>query len=191
MIRNFPHRKLLDLYVRFNVRHTTSVLDIGAGIRPLPWFTPRTHIVIEPHEEYIERLRELRPDITVIPGTAQETLPHIESKSLDSVFLLDIIEHIPKNEGLEVVDHAVRIARQQVVIFTPLGFFPQDEAEIDRWGMHGGYWQAHRSGWMPEELTALGFDAYICKNYHAVDAHDTRLSTPHGAFYAIQNLKGE
>lgn len=189
MIRNFPHRKILEIYVRFKVRRTASALDIGAGIRPCPWFTPWTHVVIEPHQEYVERLREMRPDIIALTGTAQEKLPDIESKSLDSVFLLDVLEHLPKYDGLSVLNHAIRIAREQVVIFTPLGFFRQDEEEIDGWGMHGGHWQAHLSGWVPEELAALGFDAYVCSNYHSVDAHGNRLPTPQGAFYAIKDIR--
>lgn len=66
--------------------------------------------------------------------------------SVDTVLLVDVIEHLEKEEALDLLSKTFSIASQQVVVFTPLGFFEQDNTDgIDAWGLHGGEWQTHRS----------------------------------------------
>ena len=71
-----------------------------------------------------------------------------------------------------------RIARVQVVIFTPLGMYPQeyDEGDADAWGMDGGHWQTHRSGWFPAELARVGegWEAVVVPEFHHADQHGER-----------------
>ena len=121
-----------------------TVLDIGAGIRPMPWYAPRRHICVEPYGPYADRLETAGYE--VIRQTAKEAL-QVEREG-HAVYLLDVIEHMEKADGLEVIDLALRGARQ-VVVFTPYGFMQQDH---DVWGLDGHHWQTHRSGWLPEEF---------------------------------------
>lgn len=188
MIKHIPYPRLLDFYMRFRIRTVASVIDVGAGIRPMSWFVPTTHIVIEPHAEYIDRLHQTHPHIIAWHTTAQEALPTVQDGAVDSVFIMDCLEHISKDDGYIILRNANRIAREQVVVFTPIGFFPQPESEVDGWGLHGGVWQVHRSGWTPDELASFEFDCYTCQTYHSVDAHGTRLARPVGAFYAVRDV---
>lgn len=136
----------MDLFeqARRAVRHGGMVLDVGAGIRPQSVVRADETACIEPHGPYADRLEA--QGYSVIRRTAVEALA--DSANVDTVVLLDVIEHMDKPEGLRVLQLARQIA-MQVVVFTPIGFIPQ---EGDAWGMGGEHWQKHRSGWLPEEF---------------------------------------
>lgn len=169
------------------------VLDIGPGIHPQSFIKPSMHICVEPHRPYIEHLRQELgndPRYIFLNGSWDVALKLLLPKSVDTVFAVDVIEHMEKADGFELLREAERLARRQVVIFTPLGFFPQpyeNPEKPDRWGMNGGYWQAHRSGWLPEDF-GEGWEFICSDSFHLVDHNEQPLEGPFGAFWAIRNL---
>lgn len=179
--------------IRSYLEPARSVLDVGPGIRPQTLLSPEIHICVEPYEPYIERLRyELPSESRFLFFTApwDRVLPHIADQSIDTVVALDVIEHLGRREGWRLLSEALRIARQQVVIFTPLGFYRQRYSwgQADRWGMRGARWQTHRSGWVPEDFP-LPWRIVACKDFHNVDEHDELLDVPFGAFWAIHTRR--
>jgi hypothetical protein len=68
---------------------------------------------------------------------------------IEAIFLLDVIEHMEKEEGKRVIELAQQVAQRQIVLYTPYGFMEQTH---DKWGLGGDEWQIHRSGWVPEEF---------------------------------------
>jgi hypothetical protein len=46
------------------------------------------------------------------------------------------------------------LARIAVHVYTPEGYLPQAATEdgTDAWGLHGGEWQRHRSGWAVDDF---------------------------------------
>ncbi len=111
-------------------------------------------------------------------------------KSVDTVFALDFIEHLDKADGLRMLREAERVARSQIVVYTPLGFFPQsydDPDKPDRWGMDGGKWQTHRSGWDPEDF-GEEWEFVISPDFLIFDEENQIMDQPMGAFWAIRNL---
>jgi len=129
------------------VRPANTVLDIGPGIRPQTLVECGHHICVEPHGEYVDVLRREYPGVEVMHCTWAQALDHFGAGSVDTVVLLDVIEHLDKEEGRRLLDRTVHLARSQVVVFTPFGFVPQGEDEDrDAWGLHGTEWQVHRSG---------------------------------------------
>ena len=60
-----------------------------------------------------------------------------------------MIEHLKKKEGLALLISMEEIARKQVIIFTPVGFLPQEPYDT--------ILQLHRSGWYPKEFQARGY----------------------------------
>lgn len=166
-----------------------TVVDVGSGIRPQTLVPTRVHICVEPHKPYIERLRnEVKQDRdwVFLTATWEDVLPLMPDDSVDTVLALDVIEHMEKEEGLRLLHQAKRIARHQVVVFTPLGFYPQSYApdELDRWHMHGGRWQSHRSGWEPEEF-GREWQVVACRDLHLTDEVGGALEEPIGAFWAV------
>ena len=145
-----------------------SVVDVGPGIRPQTLIDCITLLCIEPHGEYVEWLQE--HGHSVIQGRAVDVLPKLVD-GVDTITAIDVIEHMEREEGEEFVRLALKVAREQVIIFTPLGFYPQPP--VDAWGMNGGQWQEHKSGWVPAD-----FPGWRIVKFPTF--HDTQ-----GAFFAI------
>jgi len=66
---------------------------------------------------------------------------------VDTVFALDVIEHLLRADGERLLQEVARVAYRQIVVFTPLGFMPQsyDNRRNRIAGDGRGYWQTHRS----------------------------------------------
>lgn len=127
-----------------------SVLDVGAGVRPMQWYKPARHVCLEPYGPYADRLEAAGYEVR--RRTAQEGL-----EDADGIYLLDVIEHMEKDAALAVIEEAKARARVQVVIYTPLGFMEQNE---DNWGLGGHEWQTHRSGWLYPDLPGFDFERF-------------------------------
>jgi 2-polyprenyl-3-methyl-5-hydroxy-6-metoxy-1,4-benzoquinol methylase len=174
------------------VKETEVVVDIGCGIVPMNYFRPSLHFMVEPWREYSDILSYRYAgdkSVIIIRARALETLQQLGVNSVDSIFLLDVIEHLEKNVGLEVIKECERVAREQIVIFTPFGYMAQqvEEGQMDGWGLGGSTVQEHRSGWEPEDFDAT-WTFYICQDFHNTNFKGTALSRAHGAFYAIRNF---
>jgi len=167
--RNDPY----DQGVLESIIPCDRLIDVGPGIRPFDGFEAKTHLCIEPHWEYVEVLSE--QGYPVVQGDALTILPFL--RNFETVLFIDIIEHMTKHDGIICLDFAMSLATKQVVVFTPLGFMKQEIGEdgLDAWGMKGGVWQTHRSGWTPDEFQ--GWDISIGRNYHG----------SHSAFAAVLN----
>ena len=175
------------------VLSTEIVLDVGPGIYPSNFFVPKFQILIEPWLEYVNILQkrfENQKDVIIFHSDGLGLLKKFSDQSVDSIFLLDVIEHLGKEEGLQLIEEMKRVSRQQIVIFTPLGFMPQhrENDNKDRWGLHGGEYQEHKSGWEPSDFS-VEWEFYICEKFHEVDEFEEKLDEPFGAFYAVFNQR--
>ncbi len=175
------------------VNKVNVILDIGSGIMPQIYTRPLIHICCDPFKDYIEHLQnktkdELDRHYLVINAGWKEVVEKFPSNSVDSIFLIDIVEHLEKDEGLKLLKLTEKIARNQIVIFTPLGFLPQEHTNgKDAWGLDGVEWQEHKSGWMPEDFDD-SWDIYACESFHTHDNLNRPFGKPFGALYAIKNI---
>jgi len=197
MLYNYSSSTDLNSNISKFIPATEVVLDIGTGILPINFFRPKLHIMIEPWREYADIIayrNKCDKSIIILNGTAQEILTFIMPKSIDSIFLVDVIEHMDKTDGLMILRKCELIARNQICVFTPLGFLPQHEEykpyETDAWGLSGVDLQRHRSGWFPEDFGDF-WDFHVCKEYHQEDNKGKPWEIPKGAFWAIRNLPQE
>lgn len=72
--------------------------------------------------------------------------------SFDAVLASEIIEHLTKEEGYELIKNMTRWATKKVIISTPNGHVKQSQVRIE-YNPH----QLHMSGWDIAELKQLGF----------------------------------
>jgi hypothetical protein len=169
------------------------LLDIGCGIMPQKYVRPLVHICCEPFAQYVQVLQEkVRPEAdrryVVLNATWADAVRIFPERSVDSVFLVDVIEHLEKKEALELVRATERLCRRQLVVFTPLGFMPQHHPDgKDAWGLDGGRWQEHKSGWQPEDFDA-SWRIFAARSYHEADNLGRRFDTPYGAMWAIKDM---
>ncbi len=185
----------LLLAVEKAVRETEVVLDIGCGVAPMNYFRPKLHILVEPWRQYADILSYRSAgdkSVIILRAGALEALAQLADNSVDSVFLLDVIEHLEKEEGVKVLGECERVAREQIVVFTPLGFMAQhvDARDGDGWGLDGVTVQEHRSGWVPEDFSAP-WTFHICKEFHRCNFKGEALEQSFGAFFAIRSFENK
>jgi len=70
--------------------------------------------------------------------------------SVDAVVALDVIEHLEREQAVDLIAALERVARRRVVIFTPNGYVPQPATPENP---H----QEHRSGFGADDMRALGY----------------------------------
>lgn len=171
-----------------------SILDIGCGIRPQRFLTPKVHICWDPYLPYLQKARENTSDADgrswlFINADWREACERFPPRSVDTVFLLDVIEHVPKHEGRVLLARTLCIARKQVVVFTPLGFMPQHHPDgVDAWGMLGGAFQEHQSGWLPEDF-GEGWRVLACSDFHGKGHSGNSMDMDFGAILAIADAR--
>src|SRR3990172_3566634 len=184
-----------DLFptVQKRLEPASIVLDIGCGINPQQWIRPLVHICCEPFDRYIQRLKEkignqYDRSYVLLKATWAEAVELFPPQSVDTVFLVDVIEHLEKQESLELLRRTEEIARQQIAVFTPLGFLPQRHpAGKDAWGMDGGKWQEHKSGWEPADFDN-SWEVFATDLFHTADNMGRQFTQPYGAFWAVKTL---
>lgn len=174
------------------------LLDIGCAFRPQQIFSACIHICCEPFHEYMDRLLDEtrgQNKFVYLNQNIEEVCESFPQKSVDSAYLCDVIEHIDRDVAKSCIDRLQKIVRKQLILFTPLGFMPQDPDELnagtDPWGMGGMEWQKHRSGWTPEDFPVLeGWTVFFSSDFHQEDGYGRPLQKPFGAMWAIWNAPG-
>jgi SAM-dependent methyltransferase len=130
-----------------------SVLDVGCGKRSPLAAVPGDYrsVGVDAHAPSLAASRSaglhddyLEQDVRNID---------VPDRSFDAVAMFDLIEHLDREEGVELLRRAERIARRVVVLTTPNGFVDQD-------GYDGNELQRHRSGWTVADLERQGFEVY-------------------------------
>ncbi|MBE9203875.1 class I SAM-dependent methyltransferase [Synechocystis salina LEGE 06099] len=173
------------------MKDVDSVLDIGCAFRPQEYIESKVHICCEPYSEYMDRLiveKSNDSKYVFVNCDLKELDKIFPAGSVDSAILNDVIEHAEKEVGLRALAVLKKIVRQQIIVFTPLGFMSQESEQkgLDQWGMGGAVWQEHLSGWLPADFPEEeGWQIIVCKDYHQVDGYGRPLDKPFGAMYAI------
>lgn len=183
-------REELFEIVKDNILPAKIVGDIGCGIRPQDFIEPQFHLCIDPHNQYLEHVKDKLKSgvnysfVNVDWARAVQIFP---KDSIETIFLLDVIEHLEKDTALKLLKETEQIVTKQIVLFTPLGFIEQNhETDKDAWGLDGGKWQEHKSGWLPEDF-GEGWEFFICEDFHTHDNEGVQYDIPKGAFFAIYN----
>jgi hypothetical protein len=141
------------IYVREMARILSdcrSCLDIGCGaVSPVQWLDFDHTVGLEAHAPTLERAREARTHSEFRSGRAEEIGTLFSENQFDCVVALDLLEHLQKEEGLNLIDAMDRIASKRILFFTPNGYLEQESHDNDL--------QEHLSGWDSAEMHHLGF----------------------------------
>ena len=139
-----------------------TVLDLGCGILQEFGYKPPVgkYLGVDAFDPYLRKIAD--QGVMTIRGKLPDVCDSFLDNSWNIVLLADVIEHLTKEDGLELLDHAERIAKKCVIIDTPNGFEPQDG--WNAWGLPYCQFQAHLSGWTDQEFTERGYSCSLIKN---------------------------
>jgi SAM-dependent methyltransferase len=135
-----------------------TVLDVACGLSLKSKFlAPPVIVGVDIHEPY---LRAIESDVpyAVVKCDVRNIQDVFIDDSFDVVYAFDIIEHLEKEESLNLIKACKSIAKRAVVVETPKGYIPQN---IDIQGFDADHWQTHRCGWEVFELEELGFQCTV------------------------------
>jgi len=133
-----------------------SLLDLGCGKESLlKHFSNKINysVGVDNYAPYIEESRRKGIHKNYVQGDVLQVLKSLDDKSFSIVVALDLVEHLPKNLGWELIRQMERVAKHKIIIYTPNGFVPQNEFD-------GNIQQTHLSGWEAGELRRRGFRIY-------------------------------
>jgi SAM-dependent methyltransferase len=150
-------------------------LDVSAAIGLLPQSVTggAPKVVIDGVEAFPSYVRELQRNIydNIVEATALDACRRLPAASYDCCLLIDVLEHLTAEDGLELLGQIRRIARA-AVISTPKRFDAQGE-------LCGNSMEKHLSLWTRRQLATAGFDVYYpAKSSHiAVHAESPSLKS--------------
>lgn len=127
-----------------------SVLDLGCGpSSPLKYARHIKHSVgVEAFKPYLEETKERQLHSEYLESRVETV--DFPAQSFDAVILIEVIEHLPKEVGRELLKKAEKWAKKKIIVSTPNGFWPQRTRDKN-------VLQKHLSGWSLEEMKKLGF----------------------------------
>jgi SAM-dependent methyltransferase len=135
-------------------------LDVGCGgYSHLNAFRPRiTTVGIDAFPEAIElsKARDTH-DRYIVADILREDLIDLLDEfggaKFDLVTLYDVIEHLPKKLGYELLDRCEQLTSKYLLLQTPNGFLEQGPE-------FGNEHQRHLSGWFAHDFEGLGYKVY-------------------------------
>jgi hypothetical protein len=86
----------------------------------------------------------------VLNTNPETILERAGGRPFDLVTLFDVIEHLPKRQGFELLERCERLTCKYIVVNTPNGFLEQGPE-------YGNEFQRHLSGWFPHDFEGLGY----------------------------------
>jgi len=140
----------LNYCLQKELKDCESVLDIGCGpsspLQYCKWI--KYSVGVEPFKPYLEESKKRRIHTKYINKKIEDL--DFPENSFDAVIMIEVLEHLPKKVGREILKKAEKWARKKVIISTPNGFI--DQPSVDK-----NPYQEHKSGWTIRELSSIGF----------------------------------
>jgi SAM-dependent methyltransferase len=141
-------------YIKKELIGCDSVLDLGCGNcqnSPLQNMASTYLVGVDAYPPYLEECRRRKLHSEYIKADIRQV--EFKERSFDAVVMLNVLEHMSKKDGLQLIDKFSIWAKKKVILTTPNGFLPQD-------GYDSNVFQEHLSGWSVEDFKRVGFRVY-------------------------------
>lgn len=159
LMKAFPHLYRQSL-IRKNVVGTNPriMIDVGCGegaiircFRELGGSTDTSYIVgLDLFYPYLLRSKAAYDDVMLCDI---RRLP-LRNECCDVALLIEVIEHLKKSDGTKLLDELEALCTGTILVATHVGFSGKSELEDQN------PFQAHRSGWVPEEFEGRGYSVH-------------------------------
>ena len=147
----YTGRKQYQKLIKNNLINVKTVLDVGCGPGVFKVYRDYDTTGIDISEDDLKKAEENGNYKTLIRGDVTK-LP-FPDKSFDAITCIELIEHLKKEEGFDLLDKLEHIARKVVIVTTPWG------NDLALKGKTNPYLE-HQSGWLPEEFVKRGYKIY-------------------------------
>ena len=143
----------LDYCLQWELKDCESVLDLGCGpSSPLQYCKNiKYSIGVEAFQPYLEESKRKNIHTEYLKQRIEEV--DFSRDSFDAVIMIEVLEHLTKETGLEILEKAEKWAKNKIIISTPNGYFPMGAVDSNAF-------QRHLSGWNIDALEKLGFKCY-------------------------------
>lgn len=126
-----------------------SVLDLGCGYNsPLQFIDVPRKVGVELFDPYLEESQKKEVHNEYIKSDIRTLV--LSPKSYDAVFCSEVLEHLTKEEGKELLQKMDKWTKKSIILTTPNGYIYQDDYDKNPY-------QEHKSGWSASELRDAGF----------------------------------
>lgn len=157
------------IYIKEATDNGESLLSLCCGIgMELEGLSTPDVTAVDLAPQYLEQVKERCSQAKTVCQDALEYIKSCPDSSVDVISIIDGIEHMDKENGLETIRHMKRVCKKQILLFTPQG--PSEDGYLknephNAWGIEGAdHFQTHKSGWTKQELKDLGFELMISIN---------------------------
>jgi ubiquinone/menaquinone biosynthesis C-methylase UbiE len=148
-----PKVELKQQYLRL-LSDCDTLYDVGCGagnhLENISFRSKGTWIGIDSHQASLDLASKKEIYSQVVCADILEFLTNCPDSSVDTVLASCVIEHMPIEIGLRLLEEMKRVCRISAVIFTPNGFVAQPP-DVDNAA------NEHVSGWSPKVLSTNGF----------------------------------
>ena len=147
----------LDVLLHFVPSSARTILDVGCGKGIVGallriYREPERTVGLDAFEPYLEFCRKSGSYDELIKHDLMEKSLPFDSDEFDMATALEVIEHLPKAEGIRMLEELERVSRR-VVVSTPNRFFEQETYDDNRF-------QKHLSRWKVSDFVRRGYSVY-------------------------------
>ena len=140
-----------------------TVLDLGCGYgSPLQLFNIPFSVGVELFEPYLQESRRRGIHSQYIRADIRRV--EFSPRSFDAVIAVEVLEHLTKQEGAELLGRMEQWARKKVIVATPNGCLCKGTYDNNPL-------QEHKSGWHVKELRGLGFKVFGIAGWKGLRGH--------------------
>jgi hypothetical protein len=150
-LRN-PASLALVLELRRTLRGCRTILDLGCGWNSPAKFLhePEVLVGVDGYKPDLDKAKLHGTHDEYVSGDVRGAAALFPGRKFDACIAMDVIEHLTKDDGLQMLRSMEQLAGKRVVIFTPNGFVPQFSED--------GNLQQHLSGWEVAEMQKMGYE---------------------------------
>ncbi len=152
---------LESILSKYSSAQPLEILELGCGRDSviLDSSTKLHYTGLEIFEDYAIKIEQqiiARKNLNIVSYDIirQDFLNYdFKDKHFDIVILIDVLEHLNKDDGYKVLEIIHNLSKKVIIIKTPNGFVHQNAFD-------GNEHQAHLSGWEVDEFRKMNFRVY-------------------------------
>lgn len=139
--------------LRKELDNCRTVLDLGCGPdSPLQYCRNVSFSIgVEAFQPYITKSNAKNIHHKYLYGKVEDL--SFPKNSFDAVIMIELLEHLPVEAGILLLEKAEKWAAEKVIVTTPNGFLPQNILD-------GNELQRHLSGWTTDDFKTIGFTVH-------------------------------